>query len=715
LRVAGAAGFELLDFLTPELLEFGMSDPVWQTKVFRWPAVEGSPIPLGPCYIPEENAFNFALYSKNATSVTLLLYTEKDLAVPALSIALEPLSNKTKRTWHCRLPESELKDTKYFAYQVNGPAPVGPYEWHAFDPEKVLLDPFAKGIFFPPQFSRESAKQRGSNAGRAPLGLFRSIHGHYYWKAHPAPRHFSHAIIYELHVRGFTASPTSGVDQAKRGTFLGLIDKIPYLKELGVTIVELMPVQQFDHQEGNYWGYMTLNFFAPHQGYTCAQGNPVDEFRQMVDALHAADIEVVLDVVYNHTAESDHAGPTYSFKGIDNASFYLMSPDPNRPYADFSGTGNTLNVSDPSIRSMVLNSLRYWVTEMHVDGFRFDLASILTRKEDGSIDLIDPPLLSAMRTDPVLSHVRLIAEPWDAAGAYQLGTTFPGMFWHQWNGQFRDDVRRFVRGDPGMVTAVMRRLYGSDDLFPDRLEEARRPFYSINYIISHDGFTLYDLVSYNERHNLANGHNNTDGTAENYSWNCGSEGDNELSDAVRQLRERQARNFFCLLLLANGIPMFLAGDEFLQTQQGNNNPYNQDNETTWLNWDKLSENSAFFRFVKLMISFRKAHPTLCRSRFWRDEIRWHGTGHAIDFSYQSKAFAYCLKGDSLGDNDLYVMINASAESLEFTICDGQNRAWSRVVDTAKPSPDDILTPDKLAPLSNPNYRVDARSVVVLMQ
>ncbi len=692
-----------------------MSDSVWPPKPVSWPTFEGSPGPLGVCYIPEEQAYNFALYSQNARAVTLLLYGKADVTKPRVEIELKPLSNKTKRVWHCRLKAAELAGCCYYAYRVDGPAPRGPNQWHAFDRSKILLDPFAKEVFFPPDFNRASAQKSGSNAGRAPLGVFSSQIPDFAWSNSHAPRHFSDAIIYELHVKGFTVSPTSRVNPDCRGTFLGIIEKIPYLRDLGVTIVELMPVQQFDPQEGNYWGYMTLNFFAPHLEYSSARGDPVKEFKQMVDALHAAGIEIILDVVYNHTAEADHTGPTYSFKGIDNASFYLMSTDQARPYADFSGTGNTLNISDPGIRSLVLESLRYWVQEMRVDGFRFDLASILTRSSDGSIDLIDPPLLSAIRTDPVLSQVRLIAEPWDAGGAYQLGTAFPGMFWHQWNGQFRDDVRRFVRGDAGMVGAVMRRLYGSDDLFPDRLEEARRPFYSINYVISHDGFTLYDLVSFNDRHNLANGHNNADGTVENFSWNCGWEGDDGAPAEVRMLRERQARNLFCLLLLANGIPMFSAGDEFLHTQSGNNNPYNQDNETTWLNWDRLQQNQSFFRFVKLMISFRKAHPSLSRSGFWRDDIKWRGTSSAVDFSYRSQVFAYYLKGERLNDNDLYVMANASAEPRVFTICDGLSRPWFRVIDTAQPSPREILGPSDDLPAAGPTYEVDSRSVVVLVQ
>jgi isoamylase len=697
----------------------------WQPKTIAWPRIEGSPTPLGVTYIPEEKAFNFALYSQNAREVTLLLYGADDFVTPLAEHWLEPLAHKTKRVWHCRLPEAELAGAAYYAYRVNGPAPHGPNQWHAFDPDKILLDPYAKRVFFPPGFSRAAACRPGSNAGRAPLGVIRPEPGSSIQLSSPSslsystrrarPRHYSDAIIYELHMRGFTQSESSGIATEKRGTFAGLIEKIPYLQDLGVTIVELMPVHQFDPQENNFWGYMTLNFFCPHLRYAANQQAAIAEFKQLVSALHAAGIEVILDVVYNHTAEANHTGPNYSFKGIDNASFYLMTQDPAQPYANFSGTGNTLNVSDPFVRNLILDSLRYWATEMQVDGFRFDLASILTRSEDGRIDWDDPPLLSAIRTDPILAETRLIAEPWDAAGAYQLGTGFPGMFWHQWNGQFRDDLRRFVRGDAGMVPKLMQRLYGSDDLFPDRIEEARRPFYSINYVISHDGFTLYDSVSYNERHNEANGHDNEDGTPDNFSWNCGVEGDDGVTRNIAALRQRQARNLFCLLMLSNGIPMFMAGDEFLNTQGGNNNPYNQDNPTTWLNWNRLHENAGFFRFCRVMIAFRKAHPSICRSRFWRDDVRWRGVGASADLSYNSQSLAYYLKGGSLGDQDLYVMINAFTEPLVFTIIDGSYKPWYRVIDTAQNSPYDICEPGQEQQVFGAHYTVGPRSIVVLVQ
>jgi glycogen operon protein len=684
-------------------------------KNINWPAREGAPQPLGVTYVADEKSYNFALYSKNATEVALLLYNKKDYVKPFLEFWFEPLANKTKRVWHCRLTEEQVGDAEYYAYRVSGPNGGGVHKWNAFDPEKILLDPYARSVFFPPGFSRELAMRPGDNAGKAPLGFFKLNLRHFDWENEKPPRHFSDAIIYELHIKGFTASSSSGLNKELRGTFAGVIEKIPYLKELGVTIVELMPVHQFDPQENNYWGYMTLNFFGPHRTYASEQEFPVTEFKTMVKALHAAGIEVILDVVYNHTAEGDSRGPTYSFKGIDNSSFYLLDHNQATPYANYSGTGNTLNCTDPFIRNMILDSLRYWVTEMHVDGFRFDLASILTRSHDGSIDWYDPPLLSAIRTDPILSQTRLIAEPWDAGGAYQLGTSFPGMFWHQWNGKFRDDIRRFVRGDLGMVPAVMQRLYGSDDLFPDRIEEARRPFYSINYIISHDGFTLYDLVSYNERHNEANGNENTDGTSDNYSWNCGCEGDEGVPQKVLTLRKRQAKNVCTLLMLANGFPMFLAGDEFLHTQNGNNNPYNQDNEITWLNWDRLKENSDVFRFFKLMIAFRKMHPTICRSRFWRKDIRWRGISPSIDMSYHSQSLAYYLSGESQEDVDLYVMINAHDQPLRFSIVDGQHKPWFRAVDTGLDSPNDICEPENEAQVIGSKYLVQSRSIVVLVQ
>ena len=682
----------------------------------KWISAEGSPLPLGLSWNADLDAYNFSLYSRYAERVTLLLYTEADLTNPLLKYEFDYFRNKTVRVWHCLIPAAELKDARYYAYSVDGPSANSPLELHFFDPQKILLDPYAKSVFFPPAFERVAAIRPGSNAGRAPLGVI----PHHYRPHQPIPgricldRHESDALIYELHVRGFTQNPNSGVAAEKRGKFAGVIEKIPYLKDLGVTVVELMPVFQFDPGEGNYWGYAPLNFFAPHSSYADNATNARREFLEMVHALHEADIEVVLDVVFNHTCEGNEGGPTYSFRGIDNPTAYLSSGDPAKPYADYSGTGNTLNFSSPYMRQLVVDSLRYWASAMGVDGFRFDLASVFSRNRDGSLNWDDPPVLGQISSDPDLGGLRLIAEPWDASGGYQLGHSFPGQTWSQWNADFRDDVRSFVRGDAGMVGALMTRLYGSDDLFPGDLANAYHAYQSINFVTAHDGFTLYDLVSYNQKRNWANGEDNRDGNNHNLSWDCGWEGDKDAPAEVLKLRVRQVKNFCCLLFLAAGTPMFRAGDEFMQTQGGNNNPYNQDNETSWLDWSRLNSHAATFSFFKKMIAFRKAHPTLCRSRFWRGDVKWHGVGAAPDLSHESRSLAFYLDGASQGDADLYVMINGYWEALEFTVQDGEAHQWTRVIDTGFDEPRDFLESggEKLPALA---YRVGARSVVVLVR
>jgi glycogen operon protein len=554
--------------------------------------------------------------------------------------------------------------------------------------------------------------REGSNAGSAPLGVLFDHRERFDWSGVRSPYHESDAVIYELHVRGFTKNPNSGVDPSHAGTYAGLVEKIPYLKELGVTVVELMPVFQRDPQEGDYWGYMPLNFFAPHAQY--ASTHRADEqrleFKNMVKAFHEADIGVVLDVVYNHTCEGDSKGPIYSYKGLDSAGYYMLSSDPANPYANYSGTGNTLNFGQAHVRKMVIDSLRYWKRGMHIDGFRFDLASVFSRNADGSLNWGEAPIFSEIAADPELGRVRLIAEPWDTA-AYQLGRGFPGLTWLQWNGRFRDDIRRFVKGDSGMVPEVMRRIYGSDDLFPDSRADAYHAYQSVNYVTSHDGFALYDLVSYDRKHNWQNGNNNQDGTDANYSWNCGQEGDEGLSPAVRALRRQQVKNFCCLLFLSNGTPMFRAGDEFLNTQLGNNNPYNQDNEIGWLDWSQLQSNKDIFRFFKKMIAFRKNHPSLSRSRFWREDVSWYGIGPTVDFSRDSHSLAFCLHGASQGDDDIYAMINAYWEELEFNVQEGTAQEWKRIVDTALPSPDDFS--DDGIPLERTKYPLAPRSIVVL--
>lgn len=676
----------------------------------RWAATEGFASPLGVTFVPQDQAFNFAIYSKYATGVTLLLYSPEDFAHPVREFHLDYLRNKSGRVWHCRVPAVEVDGARYYAYRVEGP--FEPEQGHRFDPLKILLDPYATDVRFPPGFNRIAACQPGSNAARAPLGVINPEPIPFDWTGDVHPRHSHDTVIYELHVRGFTIDPSSGLAREKRGTYAGLAEMIPYLKDLGVTVVELMPVMQFDRQEGSFWGYMTLNFFAPHQGYASCQGSDevLKEFRQMVKAFHQADIEIILDVVFNHTTEGNERGPTYSFRGIDNSTYYHGV---GGKYIDNTGTGNMLRCSHPAVRKLVIDSLRFWVKEMHVDGFRFDLASIFTRKNDGSVDLEDPPVISEISADPDFQNVRLIAEAWDL-DCYLLGRSFPGVAWLQWNGKFRDDIRCFVKSDPDLVNALMMRLYGSDDLFPDALSETYHPYQSVNFVTSHDGFCLYDLVAYNEKNNWANGHNNTDGSDCNYSWDCVDPGEDEDSPAVIQRRKQQIRNFCCLLFLANGTPMFCAGDEFMRTQGGNNNPYNQDNETTWINWDLLKRNEDIYRFFKNMIAFRKAHPSLGRSRFWRDDIRWYGVGPSVDRSRNSHSLAFCLHGESQGDRDIYVMINAWWRDLVFTIQEGPMGKWRRVIDTSQPCPADFLEPGSEVPQKSSRCRVRPRSIVVLV-
>ena len=663
--------------------------------------------PLGVEWIEAEDAFNFALYSRHATGVTLLGYDEKDPAKPVFEFRFQHPAHKTGSIWHCRIPAGELRGATLYAYRVEGPQ--DPEHGQRFDPQKILLDPYAPSVFFPPKFSREVCSKAGPTDGFAPLGRLPKK------EAPPAspgagPRYSCRdAVVYELHVKGFTARANSGVTSAKRGTFAGLTEKIPYLKELGVTIVELLPIHQFDPQEGNYWGYMTLHFFSPHQQY--AHGEAFAEFRAMVRAFHDAGIEVWLDVVYNHTTEGDENGPTYSYRGVDNDSYYLLTSD-RRHYVNDTGCGNTLRTGHPAARVLVLESLRFWARTMGVDGFRFDLASIFSRAADGTMGLHEAPLVAEIGLLARLFNVRLVAEAWDIS-SYQLGRGFPGMAWLQWNGKFRDDVRSFVRGEPGKVGALMQRLYGSNDLFPDELHDTRRPHQSVNFLTAHDGFCLYDLLAYDGKHNEANGHHNTDGTNDNLSWNCGHEGDDGAPEAVLALRRQQAKNFAALLLLSNGIPMIVAGDEFLNTQRGNNNPYNQDNEITWLDWDRLKQNQEVFRFFKQMIAFRRAHPSIGRATFWREDVRWYGVNGAADLGAESRCVAYVLRGASVGDDDLYVMINGHWDDQNFTLQEGRPAEWLRVVDTARSGPEDILEPGKEAKLKSATYPVRARSVVVL--
>ena len=679
----------------------------------RWATQEGTQSPLGVTWIEDERAYNFALYSKHATGVVLLLYTSDDTVNPAARHRLNYLINKSGRVWHCRIPASQMRDMVFYAYQVEGPFEPG--MGHRFDPEKILLDPYAKAVFFPSTFDRESARQLGANAGRAPLGYIPRANQVVERVSSPSRRHTHDLIIYEMHVKGFTMRSNSGVRSDRRGTYAGVIEKISYLKELGVTAVELLPIHQRDPQERNYWGYMPLNFFSPHHAYASntAMASQLQEFRAMAEAFHQADIEVILDVAYNHTTEGNQNGPTYSYRGIDNTTYYLLEQD-RRWYRNDTGTGNVIHTANRYVRRMVVESLLYWTDAMQVDGFRFDLASLFTRNDDGSINLDDPPIIAEISGLAELMRVRLIAEAWDLS-SYQLGRSFPGLNWLQWNGKFRDDVRSFVKGDNGTVPTLMTRLYGSDDLFPDQLLHAYHSYQSVNFVTCHDGFCLYDLVAHNDKHNWANGHHNQDGHDDNYSWNCGWEGDQDVPDAVMLLRRQQIKNFCCLLFLSNGTPMFCAGDEFMNTQSGNNNPYNQDNQTTWLDWDLLQRNRDIFCFFKRMIAFRKAHPSLGRSRFWREDVHWYGVGPEADLSFHSHSLAFFLSGASQQDDDLYVMINAYWNDLLFTIQEGEATNWRRVIDTSLSSPRDFCEAGHEEAVPSHHYRVKGRSIVVLVR
>jgi glycogen operon protein len=658
----------------------------------------------------DEQAWNFALYSRHASQATLLLYAADNLTTPIRELRLDYTRQKTGRVWHCHVVKADVPLARYYAYRVEGS--FSPAEGHRFDSHKVLLDPYATSVLLPVGFSRQASTGAGSNAGRAPVGELPQDVPPFDWGDDVRPHHGHDAVIYEMHVRGFTKRANSGVSANARGLFAGVVEKIPYLKDLGVTVVELMPVFLFDPEPGgNYWGYMPLSFFTPHHAYTEAGTGTaaINEFKAMIKQLHAANIEVVLDVVFNHTSELGDDGPTYCYRGIDNSTYYLLGP--SGEYWNDTGTGNVLRTAHPTVRRLIGDSLRHWVREMHVDGFRFDLASIFTRSDAGTIIRDDPPIISELSSDPCLTEIRLIAEPWDL-GSYNLGRSFPGITWAQWNGRYRDNMRSFMKGT-GRIADVMTCVYGSTDLFPDTLADAYKPQQSVNFITCHDGFCLYDVVSYANKHNEANGHNNSDGPNDNYSWNWGNEGDAGASSTTLALRRQLVKNFCCLLMLSNGTPMFVAGDEFMNTQGGNNNPYNQDNETTWLDWGRLRTNADVFRFFKQMIAFRRAHHTIGRGRFWGNDVRWYGIdGGAVNFADWSKALAFFLNGTSEGDDDLYVMINSYWEDLTFAIQPVPSGTWLRIADTARSSPDDFV--EAGVPVNSSEYRVGARSLVVLI-
>jgi glycogen operon protein len=684
-------------------------------------AVErGSPHPLGAN--PGPDGVNFSLFSENATGVELLLFATHDAPQPFQVIRLDPFVNKSFHFWHVLV--QGLQPGAHYAYRVDGP--FDPASGQRFNRNKVLIDPYARGNT-DNIWRRADACGPDDNVASSLRSVVIDTAGYDWEGDRPLNRPMEDSIIYEMHVRGFTQSPSSHVQYP--GSFAGIVEKIPYLKDLGVTAVELLPVFDFDETavlrqvDGraltNFWGYSTMGFFAPQSAYCVSPeiGSHLREFRDMVKALHRAGIEVILDVVFNHTDEGNQLGPTFSFRGIDNRTHYFLVPWDLQYYMDFSGCGNTFNCNHPILQKLIVECLRYWVREAHVDGFRFDEGSILSRGEDFAPSE-HPPVVWQIELDDELADAKVIAEAWDAAGLYQIGH-FPGDRWAEWNGRFRDDVRRFVKGDPGIIGAVASRLAGSADLYQPR---GQYPVNSINFVTCHDGFTLNDLVSYNGKHNDANGEGNRDGINDNLSWNCGVEGWSNDS-AVESLRNRQVRNFAAILLLSRGVPMFVAGDEVRRTQSGNNNAYCQDNETSWFDWTLPERNSDLFRFWKRMIDFRKRHPALHRGQFFSGEkndrglpdVAWHGTklnSPGWD-DPDGRALAVTLAGFN-GDGDIHAMFNMYWESLDFELPSVPDRIWLKAVDTSQPPPLDIADFGAESPVLGSLCSVPARSAVVLI-
>jgi glycogen operon protein len=675
---------------------------------------DGSPLPAGAVTTP--NGINFVLVCRHGSAVWLVLSEPCDGEIYA-EIPLDPRTNRTGDHWHVRV--DGLPEVFCYGYRVDGPKRGG----HRYDPSIILHDPYTRALSCGRPWGESGTMPRRSMMVESMIGRHRML----------KPRtSLEDTIIYELHVRGYTCDPSSGVRRG--GTYGGLVEKIDELTSLGITAVELLPVDEFDESGcpfvnpftgeklRNFWGYDPIAFCAPKAAYAAnpEHSGPWDEFRSMVEAMHKAGLEVYLDVVFNHTAEGGEGGPTYNFRGVDNTLFYMLNE--RGGYLNYSGCGNTFSSEHPVVRDYVLACLRNWVAEGEVDGFRFDLASVLGRNRRGEV-LVEPPVIKRISEDSLLRDTKLIAEPWDAAGLYQVGT-FPGEGrWSDWNGRYRDDVRRFWRGDLGMISALATRVCGSDDLYA-----GRGPLHSVNFICCHDGFTLNDLVSYNQKHNEANGEGNRDGNAANWSWNCGAEGPTD-DPIVLQTRRQQARNLMATLLVSQGVPMILGGDEFLRTQNGNNNAWCQDNSISWVDWTLRERNQDFVRFVRMMIALRKAHPVLTRRTFFTGggrgqppEILWHGVEPSRpDFSYRSQALALALDGrrsdrPNLVDRDIYLAMNASSTALDFKIpAAPSGRAWRRAVDTALPSPNDIVDEDRgpiVAVLQS--YRVAAHAMIILV-
>ena len=673
----------------------------------------GQSFPLGATV--QDGGVNFCIFTKNASAVELLLFDPEDHRYPSYTFWLNPRENKTFYYWHIFI--THLKPGQLYGWRVYGPYAAN--KGYRFDGNKVLIDPYTRAVVMD-NYDRQAAIGPGDNCAKSIKSVVVG-EGDYDWEGDkPLNRPFSKSIIYEMHVGGFTKHPSSGLPEELRGTYRGLIEKIPYLKKLGITAVELLPVQQFDPYDvpndlSNYWGYSPIAFFAPHHAYA-STSDPlaaINEFRDMIKALHRAGIEVILDVVFNHSGEGDETGPTLSFRGIENRAYYMLDKENSHYiYQNFAGTGNTMNANHSVVRRMIRDCLRYWVSEMHIDGFRFDLAAVLSRDEDGR-PIENPPVLWEIESDPVLAPTKIIAEAWDVH-QYQVGS-FVGDKWAEWNGKYRDDIRRFVKGDNGMATTMSNRITASPDLFQKLLRDPNR---SINFITCHDGFTLNDLVSYNEKHNLANGEGNRDGHNGNLSWNCGVEGPTD-DPGVEKMRQKQIRNFLALLMVSQGTPMLLMGDEVRHSQQGNNNAYCQDNEISWFNWGLVKKNQGLLRFVQMLNAFNLA------TEFCQEEWYWNAPGHLggsscvfhgieldkPDFGYSSHTLAFTLKNPNYNKR-LHVMLNMYWGPLEFELPHSRQWKWKKVINTAAPSPEDIYSEEDAPLIRKKKLKLEGRSIVV---
>ncbi|MGE3535308.1 MAG: glycogen debranching protein GlgX [Parachlamydiales bacterium] len=677
------------------------------SQLKSFPCAKGHCFPLGVS--KQENGLNFCLFSEHAIQVTLCLYNSDGPELFA-EIPFNPKVNRTGYIWHILvkdLPTTELA----YGYRISGP--TDDPKMH-YNPKLVLSDPYARALHTSNEWGRGVLNSDQS----APLGRV-VLESPFDWEDDSPPNiPTKDLVIYEMHVRSFTQHPSSKVKSP--GTFLGIMEKIPYLKKMGINAIELMPIFEFNECEidvknpktqeplKNVWGYSTINFFAPMNRFSAASAwaGAIDEFRTLVKELHKNQIEVILDVVYNHTAEGGTKGPCFSFRGIDNSIYYMLSP--NGDYMNFSGTGNTFNCNHPVVAQLIVDSLRYWVAEMHVDGFRFDLASILTRSENGT-PLPSPYVVDAITNDPILANIKLIAEAWDAGGLYQVGN-FPGQGqWSEWNGKFRDTVRKFIKGTDDLsgefawVMCGSQHIYGHD----------RRPYHSINFVTAHDGYTLKDLVSYQDKHNEENGEENRDGANDNESWNCGAEGPTD-DEKIRKLRDRQLRNFHTALLLAIGTPMLLMGDEYGHTRNGNNNTWCQDNELNWFLWDELEKNKEFKRFYDLLIQFRHQTPILKRSEFLTDkEVAWHGLiPLKPNWGKENRFIAYTLKNPKAKEY-IYIAFNSYFNPVKITLpTPPQGKKWYRVIDTSLPSPQDFSEDPKSTPMPHTYEMKDHSAVVV---